>query len=210
MERVELRTRTRTLHGKQVKQHRAQGWIPATVYGRSAPPESVEAVDRELAKAIRHAGGVSLIDLYLEGSPAPVAVLAREIQRNPLTGQIIHADFLRVSLTEKVKTHPHLRFVGEPSGVKGGLAVLLHSMTEVEVECLPTDLISFVEVDVSSLREVGDTIYVRDLPLPPGVVALDEADLAVASLVPTRLAVKEEAEEAAAVVAPEAAAAETD
>jgi large subunit ribosomal protein L25 len=200
MERVELRARSRTVHGKQVKQLRSQEWVPGVVYGRGIASRSIEAQERGLVKALKQAGSTTLIDLYVDSEPTPNIVLAREIQHNAINGRLVHVDFYQVRLTEKVKTRPHIRFVGEPAAVKSGLAVLLHSMTDIEVECLPTDLINFIEVDASGLQEVGDSIFVRDLVVPAGITVLDDPNETVASVVPTRMAIRAEEEEAPAVV----------
>jgi large subunit ribosomal protein L25 len=203
MERVELRARSRTVYGKQVRQLRSQEWVPAVVYGREIPSRPIEAPERALVKALKQAGSTALIDLYVDGESGPNIVLAREIQHNAINGRLLHVDFYQVRLTEKVKTQPHLRFVGEPTAVRTGLAVLLHNMTDLEVECLPTDLISSIEVDVSGLQVVGDSVYVRDLVVPAGITVLEDPNETVASLVPTRRAL--EGEEEGAPAAAEAA-----
>jgi large subunit ribosomal protein L25 len=205
MERVEVQAKSRTVNGKQVRQLRSQEWIPAVVYGPDTPAMAIQAPERPLVKALRQAGETSLINLFVDDGQAPLAVLTHEVQRNAITGKLMHVDFYQVRLTEKVKISPHLRFLGEPQASKSGLAVLLHNMNEVEVECLPTDLIHFIEVDVSGLINVGDSVCVRDLVVPPGVTILAEPDEAVATLVPTRTAKMEEEEEAAAAAKAEAA-----
>ncbi|HNS52104.1 MAG TPA: 50S ribosomal protein L25 [Anaerolineae bacterium] len=208
MERQELRTRSRTVIGKQVRQMRAKEWVPAVVYGPDQAARSIEASERVLGQVLRSAGSTSLVDLFVDEEPAATAVLVREVQRNPLNGRLVHVDFYQVRLTEKVKTTPPIHFHGEPALVKAGQAVLLHSMTQVAVECLPTDLIQGIDVDVSGLVNVGDAIFVRDLQVPAGITVLDDPSEVVASLVPVRMTIKEEVEEEAAAEAPEAEAAE--
>jgi large subunit ribosomal protein L25 len=112
-------------------------------------------------------------------------------------------DFYQVRLTEKVKTTPRLEFVGESPMVKSGLAVMIHETTEVEVECLPTDLISSIRVDVSVLQKMDDNVLIRDLVVPSGVTLLAAPDEVVASVVPIRMTIEEEVVEE--VVAVEAA-----
>jgi large subunit ribosomal protein L25 len=192
MEREELRARSRTVTGKQVRQLRAQDWVPAVVYGPDQRARSIEAPERVLARVLKQAGDTSLINLYVDDEAAETVVLAREIQRNPLNGRLLHADFYQVRLTQKVKTNPHLRFHGEPAAIKAGTAVLLHSMTQLEIECLPTALIHTIDVDVSGLVNVGDSIFVRDLQVPDGITVLDDPNDPVASLVQIRMAIKEE------------------
>ncbi len=198
MERVELKAENRTVRGKQVRQLRARDWIPAVVYGPDTPSRSIQIQERELFKTLQQAGSTALINLFVDDEAEPQVVLAREIQRNMLTGRLLHVDFYQVRLTEKVKTMPRLEFVGESPIVKSGSAEMIHGMNEVEVECLPTDLISSIPVDVSVLEKMDDTIVVADLPVPGGVTVLADPDEVVISLVPTRAAVKAISEEAAA------------
>jgi large subunit ribosomal protein L25 len=202
MVRVELKTQTRTTHGKQVKQLRAIGWIPAVVYGPDLAAMSIQIEERALFRALQTAASTALIDLFVDKGSKPCTVLAREIQRDPLNGRLQHVDFYEVRLTQKVKTTPRLEFIGEAPVVKTGTAVLIHNMNEIEVECLPTDLISSIPVDLSGLETLEDGVFVRDLPVPSGVTLLaDPADVVV-SVVPTRLALVEEEEEVEEVEVP--------
>lgn len=194
MERLELRTQARTTHGKQVKRLRAEGWIPAVVYGADMPSKSIQVQERSLFTTLKEAGSTTLIDLFVEDESEPHVVLAREIQRDVITGQLVHVDFYQVRLTEMVKTMPRLEFIGEPPLVKLGDAVLIYGMTEIEVECLPTDLINSIPVDVSVLERMDDNILASDLPVPPGVTVLADPGDVVASVVPTRMAIEEEVE----------------
>jgi large subunit ribosomal protein L25 len=211
MERMELRTQARTTRGKQVKRLRAQGWIPGVVYGADLPARSIQVHERSLFRTLKDAGSTTLINLFVEEEPEAHVVLAREIQRDPITGQLVHVDFYQVRLTERVKTMPRLEFVGESPVVKSANAVMIYGMTEIEVECLPTDLIHSIPVDVSVLEGLDDNILVGDLPVPSGVTVLADPREVVVSVVPTRIAVEEEAEvEEAEVLEAEAEAEEQD
>jgi large subunit ribosomal protein L25 len=207
MERAELKTQTRTIRGKQVRQLRAKGWIPAVVYAPDMEARSIQIEERPLVRTLQQVGSTALIDLFVDDERKPHIVLAREVQRNALTGQLRHVDFYQVRLTEKVKTTPRLEFVGESPMVRAGQAVMIHEMTEIEVECLPTDLISSIRVDVSVLQKMDDNVLVRDLAVPPGVTILAEPDEVVASVVPIRMTLEEKVEE---VVEAEAVESETE
>lgn len=196
MERVELPAKSREVHGKKVKQLRAEEWIPAVMYGPDTPPLAIQADERTLSKVIMTAGSTALIDLSIEGEAKPHVVLARETQRNVLNDRLLHVDFYELRLTEKVTISPRLVIVGEAPIVNSGAGVLIHSMTEVEVECLPTDLINSIEVDISSLQGMADTVTVGQLPVPPGVTILADPGDVVASVVPVRVEVEEIEEEA--------------
>ncbi len=194
MERIELRTQARTTRGKQVKRLRDEGWIPAVVYGADTSARSVQIPERSLFKTLQQAGSTTLINLFVEDESEPHVVLAREIQRDPITGQLVHVDFYQVRLTETVKTMPRLEFIGESPLVKSGKAVMIYGMTEIEVECLPTDLINSIPVDVSVLEGMDDNILVGDLTVPSGVTITADPGEVVASVVPVRVLAEEEAE----------------
>jgi large subunit ribosomal protein L25 len=194
MERLELDAQTRTVRGKKVKRLRAQDWIPAVVYGPDTPSTPIQVERRPLSWTLRQAGSTTLINLSVDDESKPYVVLAREIQRDILTGWLEHVDFYQVRLTELVKTTPRLDLVGESLLVESGQAVLIQNMNEVEVECLPTDLINAIEVDLSALESMDDSILIGDLPVPSGVTILADPDEVVASLVPPRVIEEEEVE----------------
>jgi large subunit ribosomal protein L25 len=194
MERIELKSETRNIHGKQVKRLRAESQIPAVVYGPDMSSQSIQIDERGLVRVLREAGATALIDLYIDDGSEPHVVLAREIQRDSLTGRAMHVDFYEVRLTETVRTMPRLEFVGTSPAAEAGLGVLIHGMNSVEVECLPTELISSIEVDVSVLETLEDVITVSDLPVPDSVTVIADPGEMVASVVPTRMEVIEEEE----------------
>ena len=196
MERIELAAEARTIHGKKVKGLRAAKVIPAVVYGPDMDSQSIQIKERDLLNVLQQAGSTALIYLSVDDASEPRVVLAREIQRDILTGLTMHVDFYEVRLTETVRTMPRLEFVGEAPAVKAGIGVLIHGMNSVEVECLPTELISSIEVDISVLETLDDNILVSDLPVPDSVTIIADPSDVVASVVPARVAeVEEEVEE---------------
>ena len=206
MERIELRSQIRTVQGKQVRRLRAQGWIPAVVFGADVPAKSIQLEERTLIKALRQAGSTTLIDLFVDDEPEPHIVLAHDIQWHTLTAKLHHVDFYQVRLDRKVKTTPPIEIVGESPLVKAGRAVLVQVLGHVEVECLPSELIHSIPVDVSGLESLNDSITIADLRLPPGVaIHADPGDIVV-SVVPPRAALMTDEEEAAAAAAAAAAA----
>jgi large subunit ribosomal protein L25 len=198
MERMELRTESRTVRGKKVKRLRVEGWIPAVLYGPDTPSRALQVENRALLRTLQEAGSTALINVFVDDEPKPNLVLAREIQRDILTSQLKHVDFFQVRLTEKVRTSPRLELVGESPLAKSGGAILVQILDQLEVECLPTDLISSIPVDVTGLESVDDSILVGDLPIPSGVTILADPHDTVISLVPPRMAREIEEEEIAA------------
>ncbi len=195
MEQTELTAQRRTITGKKVKRLRQQGIIPAVLYGPGVESIPIQVEERALNRAMRRAGQ-RLINLRIEGDPQPHRVLAREVQRDVITGRVLHVDFLEVSLTQKLTTRVPVVLVGEPDPVHRGLAVLLQGVDEVEISCLPEDLISSIEVDVSDLK-LDQVIQVKDLRVPAGVEILTEPEEMVAQLSLLRVAKAQLAEEEA-------------
>ncbi len=195
MEQTELTAQRRTITGKKVKRLRQQGIIPAVLYGPGVESIPIQVEERALNRAMRRAGQ-RLINLRIEGDPQPHRVLAREVQRDVITGRVLHVDFLEVSLTQKLTTRVPVVLVGEPDPVHRGLAVLLQGVDEVEISCLPEDLISSIEVDVSDLK-LDQVLQVKDLRVPAGVEILTEPEEMVAQLSLLRVAKAQLAEEEA-------------
>jgi large subunit ribosomal protein L25 len=195
MEYVELKSESRTVHGKKVKRLRAEHLIPAVVYGPDLAGKTIQVQERPLFKTLQEAGSTMLINLFVDEEPKPHVVLAREIQRDPLTSRVQHVDFYEVRLTEMVRTTPRIEIVGESPAVSSGLGVLIHGLTEIEVECLPTDLISSIPVDISVLETLEDNVLVGDLPVPDTVTVIADPGDVVVSVVPVRVELEEEEEE---------------
>ncbi|MGC9336140.1 MAG: 50S ribosomal protein L25, partial [Anaerolineae bacterium] len=155
-----------------MKRLRREGWIPAVVFGAKIDSMPVKIDERELSRALADAGSTALIDLYVDDEKEPHVVLAREIQRDILTSRLQHVDFYQVQLDQKVKTSPRLDIVGVSPLVDAGEAVLVQVLNQLEVECLPTDLIDAIEVDVSSLETFDDSVLISDLAVPSGVTIM--------------------------------------
>jgi large subunit ribosomal protein L25 len=176
---------------------RAQGFLPITVYGGGKETRSANLVKHEFAALLRAHGRNVIFTLKIDGAAAPVKIA--EMQVDPVKGTLIHMDLMRISLTEKSKFEVTIRTVGEAEGVKnigGILEVVTHS---IEVRCLPKDLPSIIEVDVTPLG-IGDKFKVGDLKLDSKVEILDDPETVIATVVALR------AEEPAPEVTPEAAA----
>ncbi|MFA6427114.1 MAG: 50S ribosomal protein L25 [Candidatus Magasanikbacteria bacterium] len=163
---------------------RAQGFIPAIVYGADRKSESVMIPAIQFEKLYNEAGESSLIDCTVEGEKAVTKVLVQDVQYDPVKNKIIHVDFRQINMNKEMEAALELEFVGEAPAVKelGGTLVKAHS--ELNIKCLPKDLVSSVSIDLSVLKTFDDVIYVRDLVLPAGIVSTDPADLTVAKVSP--------------------------
>ncbi|MBN8636854.1 MAG: 50S ribosomal protein L25 [Anaerolineae bacterium] len=175
-----LDAQARSITGKKVSQLRNQGLVPAVVYGEAVQPVHVQIPYRSLEVALMKAGGTHLITLSVEGQAH--TVITRDVQRDILKGKITHVDFLAVSATTKLKTEVPVHFTGEAPAVALRVGVLNTVTPYVEVEALPADLIDHIDVDLSSLKMVGDAIHVRDLKLGDKVVAVTDEDTVIVAV----------------------------
>lgn len=170
--------------------------IPAVIYGGDKAPQSISLQANEVAKLIENEAAFShVIALNIAG--ATETVLIKALQRHPAKSFVLHADFVRVVADHKLTAHVPLHFVNQETsvGVKQQGGEVSHTISEVEVSCLPKDLPEFIEVDLAKV-EVGQIVHLSDLKLPAGVelVALAHGnDLAVANIHASR--VKEEGAE---------------
>lgn len=172
VERRFLQVDYRDVEDESPRRLRASGVIPGIVYSKGSPAQPVKIKRDELVKFLR-ARQAGMMEIGLPGG-ATRLVLLQQVQRSPLTGEVLHVDFRQVSLQEPVRTQVPVVVTGEEELLKSQ-AVLQHQLREVEVESLPQDLPDEVKVDVSQLS-IGDQVRAGDLKLPAGVSLLTDAD----------------------------------
>lgn len=193
-----FRARKRETLGKQVKDLRQRGVIPAVLYGRGQASIPLELDRKEFLKTYQTVGESSIAKLLVGEIPFPVLISG--LERDPRSLQPIHIDFRQIAMDEEITTTTRLKIVGEAPAAKSGAGMLLTLVSELEVECLPEDLPAAIEVDVSRLETLDAGILIKDLPI-------DFSKIKVLGHQPDDLVVKigaaemEEVEE----VAPEAA-----
>ena len=208
-QQTELIVAQREKVGKAAKHLRKAGLIPANIYGHKEESQAVQ-IDAVAFEALRRAHKTSgIIALRMDGNSNVQTALVRHVQRNPVNGKILHIDFFRVSLTERIVMKVPLHFVGEAPGVKDESGVLLHLLDALEVECAAQDIVNTFEVDVTSLAHIDDTLHASDVPLPQGFKLVTDPEEPIAKVAATRAEKTEEAEEAAPVAEPAATPAET-
>lgn len=157
---------------------RNSGQLPAVVYGKDTESKSVAFDIKEFYSIYKQAGESSLVDLKLDGEDR--IILFKDLQYNPRTGEVVHADLYQIKLGEKIKTDIPLSFIGESLAVEELEGVLITNKDKVEIECLPRDLPHEIEVDLSVLKEIDDTIQVKDIKAPAGVEILDDMEDSIA------------------------------
>ncbi len=159
------------------------GWIPGVVYGPEIKENKIIWMDyQNFYDTYNEAGGSTLVDLKVEGENKAFPVLVYDIQYHPISGRYNHVDFYAVKMGEKLETEIELNFVGESPAVKEQGGILVKSLDSIEVKCLPKDLISEIKVDVSSLKEMDDCIYVKDLDIPQELEVMLDENTKVASI----------------------------
>lgn len=159
----------RTVTGRKVKKLRQAGQIPATVYGQAMTPISVQFAALELDKIFEHAGESTLVEINIDKET--YSVIFKNPQFHPVLGDLIHIDCYKVNLKEKIITTVPLELVGESLAVKNG-NVLVPVAAEIEIEALPADLPEKIEVDISSLEEIGQKITVADLKVDKDIIEI--------------------------------------
>ncbi len=168
---------------------RVKGIVPAVIYNDKAEARSIQVNGHDFQMLMRgHSNTSLLMTLDLDG--VETKVLVREVQRHPVSGNLIHVDFYEVSMTKKMRVDIPLRLVGEPAGVTLSGGVLQHLLRQVTVECLPADLVESIDVDVSAMA-VGQSLTVGDVAIDPKLTLITDKDVAVATV--TEQKVEEEA-----------------
>jgi large subunit ribosomal protein L25 len=199
METIEIRVERRDGRGKGgARRLRRGGVIPGIVYGRKRTPVTVGVSAEEFDDKLTHLEGSHLIRLVSAGGKDAElhdrAVLLREVQRHPVTGAVLHTDFFEVDLTERLAVSVPLHFVGKPAGVVAG-GILQPILREIEVECLPTEIPDFIEIDVSALG-IHEAVHLADVKLREGVSAMGDPGQTLVTVLPPTV---EEAKPAAEV-----------
>ncbi len=178
---ISLSASNRTERGKNASRRlRAANLVPVTVYGGGHEATSATVAKREFASLIRHHGRNVIFTLDVEGAATPVKIA--DVQIDPIKGFLVHADLMRISLTEKAKFDVQIKIVGEADGVRNFGGILDVPTHTLEIRCLPTDIPSVIEVDVTNLG-LGAHLSVKDLKLGDEIELLDDPEKVLATVV---------------------------
>ena len=189
---------------------RAAGRIPAVLYGQGRDPISLDLEPRVLERLLHDEGHNALFDLSGASSVSGRTVLVKALQRHPVRGDLMHADFFEIDADQKITVSVSLHLVGTPVGVAMDGGLLDHSIRELELDCLPRAIPESIDVDVTELH-LGETLHVSDIATPDGVEIRTNAELGVVSVVAPRAEAEptvQETEEDAEAAADAGAAAE--
>ena len=180
MKTIELHVEKRSTIGKnEARRERAQGRIPAVVYGSKKPTVPVSVDRKALTDAFRGGGGENAIFLLkLGGTDQARHVMIKELQQDPVSRKALHIDFVRIEMTEKIRVKVSIEVVGLAAGVKNEGGILDFVTREIEVECLPGNIPKHIPVDVTALS-IGDAIRVSELTAPEGVTIVEDPEKVV-------------------------------
>jgi len=177
--KIELNAQLRTVMGSKVKQIRESGFIPAVLYGKGQEPIALQVPNKDFKKTFKVAGESTLVYVTVDGQTYPTII--HDIARHPASDDIIHADFYKVNLSQKIKTMVPVAFIGESQAVKDG-GILIRNLNEVEVEALPQDLPHEINFDISALAAFGDQILLKDAKIDSKVEILGNVEEIVAAV----------------------------
>ena len=187
MEQIELQVSTRKLLGKKSRFLRRQGITPVHLFGYDTEPMALQCETVRLKQVLKTAGKTKLVGLTVDKHKKPRNVVVREIQKNAISGELVHVDFFQVSMEEKIKVDVPLVLVGEAPALKVKSNMMAQDLSAVEIECLPDRIPETIQVDISVLVEDDQSIQVRDLVLGEGVVALTNPAQVVVRIAPLQI-----------------------
>lgn len=182
MSTLELKAAKRIIEGKKVNTLRRQGITPAHLFGPEVESLSIQIDTPSLKQTLREAGHTRLINLSISDENSPRTVMIREIQTDSLKDEVLHVDFYQVQLTEKIEVNVPIVLVGEApaSKIKGN--TLVQELNELTIDCLPADIPSTIEVDVSPIMTAELMIRVKDIQVAKGIDVLNDPDIVVARI----------------------------
>jgi len=207
MKELKLNAARRDVLGKRNRFLRRQGITPAHLFGHSLESQALQCDTVELKKIITRAGETRLISLEVEGDNEPKSVFLREVQRDAFGIQLLHVDFYQVRMEEKMEVDVPIVLVGEAPAMKGKGRMLSHGITELSIECLPAKVPPQIEVDISVLEELEQSIQVKDIILDPDITVHADPEQLVVKVTEVQVVAEEEvvvAEEEGAEVEAEA------
>ncbi len=185
METMTLTATSRQEMGRKTNALRAEGQVPAVVYGLDAEPKNIVIARNDFDRVLKGAGESTVIQLSIDGTEEPV--LIQDIQRNPLTEFTTHVDFRRVDMNTAVETSIYISIIGVSPAVKDLGGTLIQSVDAIDVKALPSALVKEIEVDAAKITTFEDAIHISDLVLPEGIELLSDPEQTIATVAPPRV-----------------------
>jgi len=182
MTTIELKATRRHVEGKKVQTLREKGITPAHLFGPGVASEAIQVETAALKQTLAEAGHTKLVTLHIGHEKGPRTVMVREIQFNNRNNNLIHVDFYQVNLTENIKVEVPIVFIGESSAAKAKGNTLVQELNALTVQCLPTDIPSSIEVDISPLITAESMIRVKDIQVGKAVTVVNDPGVVIARI----------------------------
>ncbi len=160
-EKMSLKVELREVFGKKLNKIRKHGLVPGNVYGPDFKSQSVSVLQKDLIKTYKKVGETGVV--YLELDKKNIPVLIKTIQKHPVSGFLLHIDFRKIDLTKKIETAVPVKTIGVSEAVAQKSGVLLIQSDTLLIEALPENIPSYIEVDITIIKEIGQEIKVADL-----------------------------------------------
>ena len=186
----ELEAQPRELVGKKVKRLRRENLVPISIYGKARESVNLQVPYRPLQVLLAKAGGTHLINVNVNGKAT--TVVAREVQRDPVKRTILYVDFVAVDKDTRLSAEVPIHFIGESPAVDMFNGVVLTGATTITVNSLASQIPEFIEVDLSKLEKIGDSVTVGDLQLPEGAISESSPEEMIVRIAAPVLEVEEE------------------
>jgi large subunit ribosomal protein L25 len=199
-ERLSLKASVRPADEKP-KKTKQDGYIPSTLYGHGRKPQSLRINQKDFQKIFQEVGQNTMIDIVVDNNQS-VPVLIHQYHKNPLKDEFWNVEFYAVRLTEKIEAEIPIEIIGESPALKLGGSLFVN-LREINVRCLPQDLIKSIKVDISSIEKVDEGILVKGLDIPSTIEVLVDLDEVVVKVLPPVAEEVEEVKEEAAEGEPE-------
>ncbi len=190
MAEITLQAERRKVVGKPVRRLRRSGLVPAIFYGLRMEPLPIQIPHKTLNEVYRQAGSSTLIQVVLDGNIYPA--LIRDLQRDPISQEILHLDLERVDLERPITAQVPVILKGTSPVVEQGLAVLTRGLEEIEIRCLAAAVPACIEVDISAITRPEQAVHAGDLSLPPEVYLLTDPGAVIVYTTPVRRLEEEE------------------
>ncbi len=180
-DQLSLTAKKRSVTGKKVRNLRKEGVVPANIFGADFKSLAIEFGVKDFVQTYKIAKETAIVNINVDKEVIPT--LVSEVQRHPVSRVILHVDFRKIDLTKKIKTQVPVVITGTSPAVAHKGAILLTQLKELTIEVLPAEIPASIEVDIASLKEIGDEIKVSNLKESKSYKILDNADKTVVSVV---------------------------
>jgi large subunit ribosomal protein L25 len=179
-DKVILKAETRSVVGKATRNLRKQGILPSNIFGKDMESQTIQVQLLDFRHTFAKVRETGVVYVDVDGKSVPC--LIRNIQKHPVTGGLLHADFRKINLKQKTEAEVPIQITGESDAVKTQNGVLITQMETLTVEALPTEIPSEIEIDISVLKEIGDEIKVKDLKTTEKVAYTDDPEAVIVSV----------------------------